>query len=124
MTLMPVGPTTKQFATINETIEQLHNSLREYIEAAYHISDPRMLEQRRALLDELGIIHQKPYLESTPRYVSTRTFKEIPGLDFAIAELLTTLAQPRDGSRQLLFDPPYKHQAESLEETLVRGKSV
>jgi hypothetical protein len=29
--------------TINETIEELHAALREYIEAAYHISDPAMV---------------------------------------------------------------------------------
>jgi hypothetical protein len=32
--------------TIRETINQLHNSLREYIEATYHISAPALIIQR------------------------------------------------------------------------------
>src|SRR5205809_757767 len=63
--------------TINETIEELHAALREYIEAAYHVSDPAMLKQRRELLDELGVIHQRPFLESTPRYIIDRRFEVI-----------------------------------------------
>ena len=59
--------------TIGETIQQLHRALCEYIEATYHVSHPILVAQRKQLLDELGVIHQKPYLESTPRY-KTGTF--------------------------------------------------
>ena len=58
-----------KFATIDQTVMQLHAALQEYIEAAYHISDPQMVKERAALLLEPGVIHQRPYLESTPRYV-------------------------------------------------------
>ena len=37
--------------TIKETIRQLHGSLRDYIEATYHISAPALIEQRKELLD-------------------------------------------------------------------------
>ena len=114
----------RQSATITQTIEELHTALREYIEAAYHISDPRMVTQRRVLLDNLGVIHQRPFLESTPRYMPGRKFKDIPDLDPVVGALLSNLARPTDQGRQLLYDPPYKHQADAIEEVLVRRKSL
>ncbi len=124
MSTHPADHTQNAFATINETIEELQRSLREYIEAAYHISDPDLVEQRRRLLDELGVIHQRPYLESTPRYVGGKRFKQISGLDSVVADLLTELAKPTATGKHLLYDPPYKHQADSIEQILVHGKSL
>jgi len=111
-------------ATINETIEKLHESLREYIEAAYHVSDPDMVKQRRELLDEPGVISQLPYLESTPRYIGGRKFTAIVGLDPAVSGLFTELAKSSGENKQVLYDPPYQHQAQSIEQILVKGKSL
>ena len=49
--------------TIGETTQQLHRALRDYIEATYHVSHRTLVEQRSALLDQVGIIHlqQKNY---------------------------------------------------------------
>jgi len=55
-------------ATIQETIATLHQTLQGYIEAAYHIADPGIVAQRRALLASVGGIFQTPCLESTPRH--------------------------------------------------------
>ena len=33
--------------TLEETLGQLHEALRDYIEATYHISNPALVEQRR-----------------------------------------------------------------------------
>ncbi len=110
--------------TINETIGELHAALREYIEAAYHISDPTMVKRRRELLDELGVIHQRPFLESTPRYIVDRRFEQISGLDPQIADLFSRLSKPSTTNRQVLYNPPYKHQAEAVENILVHGKSL
>ena len=54
--------------TIQQSIEQLHGALRDYIEATYHISAKSLIARRKALLNRPGVIHQVPYLESTPRY--------------------------------------------------------
>jgi ATP-dependent helicase YprA (DUF1998 family) len=110
--------------TINETIQELHIALREYIEAAYHISDPAMVKQRRELLDELGVIHQRPFLESTPRYVVDRKFEQIPGLDPQVADLFSRLSKLEATNRQVLYNPPYRHQAEAIKNVLVDGKSL
>ena len=114
---------TPNFLTIDQTVEELRRALREYIEAAYHISDPGMVEQRAQLLGELGVIFQRPYLESTPRYVLGNKYAQIPGLDSKVASLLTALAKPIQG-KQLIYDPPYKHQADAIEQILVRHKSL
>src|SRR5207245_2421812 len=104
----------KQSPTINQTIEELQRALREYIEAAYHISDPGMVQQRRALLDEMGVIHQRPYLESTPRYVTGLRYQDIPGIDPVVADLFSALAKSTKETKQILYDPPYKHQSDSI----------
>ena len=110
--------------TINETIAELQRALREYIEAAYHISDSRMVTQRRQLLDELGVIHQRPFLESTPRYIAGPQYAAIKGLDSSVRDVFTLLSEAPTGSRRIIYDPPYKHQADAIVETLVNGKSL
>jgi len=110
--------------TINETIGELQRSLREYIEAAYHVGDPGLIAQRRRLLDEFGVIHQRPYIESTPRYKPGPQFSKIGNLDPDIVELFESIASPNEQGRQLIYDPAYQHQAEAVRETLVKGKSL
>src|SRR5262245_40646649 len=109
-------------ATVSETIAQLHGTLCDYIEATYHISHPQLIEQRKSLLDTLGVIHQRPYLESTPRYRSGRRFSEL-GLDPAVLGVFSEVTTEQGGP-QLLYDPPYDHQAQSVEKSLVFGKSL
>lgn len=112
-----------KFATIDQTVMQLHAALQEYIEAAYHISDPQMVKERAALLLETGVIHQRPYLESTPRYVAGPKYSEIQGLDAAVSSLFTSLSES-NGTKPILYNPPYLHQAEAIEGILVQNKSL
>jgi len=80
--------------TVKETIRQLHDSLRDYIEATYHISSPPLIEQRKELLDRPGVIHQIPYIESTPRYQSGEKFAAIHGIPKAALAAFSALSQP------------------------------
>ena len=73
--------------TIGQTIEEIRIALRDYIEATYHVSQPRIVQQRKVLLDTPGVISQAPYLESTPRYVSGERFSNL-GLPEAATSLL------------------------------------
>ena len=82
--------------TVGETIAQLHHALRDYIEAAYHIGDPELIRQRRALLNARGVIHQEPFIESTPRYRPGRQFEEL-GLGDAATEILLSAAESGEG---------------------------
>ena len=110
--------------TIQGTIKQLHGSLRDYIEATYHISSPALIEQRKELLDRAGVIYQIPYIESTPRYQSGERFSAIKGLPSAALKAYTALSTPAGDLPALLYDPPYKHQSEAIRHTLVDGKNL
>jgi len=109
--------------TIGGTIEQLQRALRDYIEAAYHIGHPKLLGQRRRLLDEVGVIHQRPYLESTPRYKSGTPFRDL-GLDPSILEMFAAVSKESTELPVLIHDPPYQHQADSVQKSLVLNRSL
>src|SRR6188768_747198 len=109
--------------TIGETTEQLHRALRDYIEATYHVSHPTLVDQRSAVLDQVGVIHQRPYLESTPRYQTGKRFADL-GLDPAALEIFTSVSAAEGELGLLLHDPPYQHQADSTRLSLVDGRSL
>jgi ATP-dependent helicase YprA (DUF1998 family) len=108
--------------TIEETTGQIRSALREYIEAAYHVGNPGLVERRRALLEEEGVLFRSPYIESTPRYESGTDFADLT-IPAASRELLGELSSDRAGPR-LLHDPPYRHQSEALEATADGTRSV
>lgn len=90
-------------------IQHYCDSLRSYITSTYHISNPALVDMRAELLERVGAIAQEPYVESTARYRASRGFGDLklpPGVSDFLAGL---------GERELLFDPPYDHQAEALE---------
>ncbi len=110
--------------TIHETAGGLSTALIEYIEATYHIADPALLKQRRTLLEKRGIVHQAPYLESTPRYQFGNRFSEILGLPPAALEVLQLLATPRHDGKVTLYDPPYKHQSQAILKSVVEQRNL
>lgn len=110
-------------ATIQETIATLHDTLQGYIEATYHIADPKAVAQRRALLRSAGGIFQTPYVESTPRYVTGKTYAQMNDIPAAAREVFGRLAAPATG-KPLLFDPPYTHQADAIRTILHDRRNV
>jgi ATP-dependent helicase YprA (DUF1998 family) len=110
--------------TIQESIRQLHGSLRDYIEAAYHISSPQLISQRKALLEQQGIISQAPYIESTPRYQTGARFAAMQGLPKAALEIYESLSKQDGTQAAQLYDPPYKHQSESIQQCLINRKNL
>jgi hypothetical protein len=109
--------------TLHGVAHELQRSLREYIEATYHIGDPLLLEQRREALNEPGVIHQIPFLESTPRYQTGRSFAQL-GLHTAALKALQTLVPKNELGKQVLYDPPYLHQAQALEHGFSNQKNL
>ena len=109
--------------TIVETIQQMQGALKDYIEATYHISHPILVAQRQEILQTSGVIHQQPYLESTPRYKTGTAFKDL-GLDSAALEVFGAVSETDGDLHRLIYDPPYQHQAESTKLTLVDGRSL
>lgn len=110
--------------TIQETISQLHSSLNDYIEATYHISAPSLIAQRQELLARPGVIAQIPYLESTPRYETGPRFADMQGLHPAALSTYSLLSQKTEAGARLIYDPPYKHQSESIRRSLIEGKNL
>ena len=110
--------------TIQGTIRQLHGSLRDYIEATYHISSPALIAQRKELLERPGVIYQIPYIESTPRYQSGERFADIKGLPAAALRAYSGLTATSGDLPALLYDPPYRHQSEAIRHTLVDEKNL
>jgi ATP-dependent helicase YprA (DUF1998 family) len=109
--------------TIQETIDELRQTLTDYIEATYHIGHPLIVAQRKRLLAEAGGIFQIPYLESTPRYVTSDPYEKMTELPDAAREAFLRLADPSSG-KQIIFNPPYVHQAQALRETLTNRKNL
>lgn len=109
--------------TIGETIEQLRIALTEYIEATYHISDPALIQQRRRLLEQLGVIHQEPFLESTPRYKTSQKFESLP-IHESAKKILHILSSDGTNRGPIVYDPPYNHQAQALVTTVGEGRSL
>lgn len=113
---------TEAAPTIAETIGQIRASLQDYVEATYHIGNPDLVSQRRLLLDEEGVLFRAPYIESTPRYTMGRRFEDLD-LPAPAKLILNEMAHPREGPA-LLYDPPYSHQATSLELATRDGLSL
>jgi Lhr-like helicase len=109
--------------TIGETIQKLHQAVRDYIEAAYHVSHPILVKQRRKLLEEPGVIHQRPYLESTPRYEPGLMLRDL-GLDAAVVDIFAAVSKTDGDLERLIHDPPYEHQATAIKLSLVDGRSL
>lgn len=120
----PIDSATDRPLTIDQTIARLQHALRDYIEATYHVSDPSVVAERKLLLDKAGVIHQQPYLESTPRYQVGLPFSQLPGLPSEVRSFLAELARKTPKGRPLLFDPPYTHQSQAITESLANNKSL
>lgn len=110
--------------TIQEIIDHLHSSLKEYIEATYHIGDPALIDQRRVLLERTGVTHQEPFLESTPKYQLGKRFRDVEGLPAAALTIYDLLSTPTPKRGRLLFDPPYRHQGDSIRRALIEGRNL
>jgi Lhr-like helicase len=109
---------------VGETVRELHAVLRDYIEATYHISHPQLVEQRHELLSERGVIYQRPYLESTPKYRKTKRFRDIAGLDSKVLEVVESVTSASGDLDRLIYDPPYQHQEAAVRVSLVDGNSM
>ena len=109
--------------TISQTADQLHKALSDYIEATYHVSDTGLIAQRKRELQRLGVISQRPFLESTPKYKAGAKYDSLD-LPAATLELFSSLSSGKDGEPALIHDPPYQHQAASLRGALVDGRSL
>jgi ATP-dependent helicase YprA (DUF1998 family) len=117
---MPESPAAD---TIEQTITKIRAALQDYIEATYHISDAALVARRRQLLEQEGVLFRAPYIESTPRYRTSRHFADLD-IPAVAKTLFAAMASGSGLQPPLLHDPPYTHQAEALEMAGGRGMSA
>lgn len=117
---MPESPAAD---TIEQTITKIRSALQDYIEATYHVSDAALVTRRRQLLEEEGVLFRAPYIESTPRYKTSRHFADLD-IPAAAKTLFAAMASSSGSQEPLLHDPPYTHQADALEIAGAQGMSA
>lgn len=104
-------------------IDSLGTRHKEFLESSYHIRHPRIIEERSRLMDDRAAktnLMAEPFLEAPPRYgKGKRKFSELD-LPDDVSEILTEFA---DNNLEV-FNPPYDHQAEAIEEFLSNNKNV
>ncbi|OIR00557.1 ATP-dependent RNA helicase RhlE [mine drainage metagenome] len=106
---MSVTSKTVEATGVHETARSLAESLRQYIEAQYHIRDEGLVRERHALLRKDATVAQAPYVEATPVYKVGTPYASLP-IPKAAADALTTLAGMGVG----LYPLPYEHQSQAL----------
>ncbi|EMB16040.1 DEAD/DEAH box helicase [Rhodopirellula europaea] len=96
-------------------LESIRNRLLAYIESAYHLSDPQLVQLRRELLEQPEVLCHTPFIESSARYASGMPYREL-NIPAESEQLLSYLATKEGG--EIVFPQPYQHQAQALEAVL------
>jgi len=96
-------------------LEAIRNRLLAYIESAYHLSDPQLVELRRELLQQPEVLCHSPFIESSARYAIGKPYSEL-NIPAEAEGLLSFLATEAGG--KVVFPQPYEHQAQALEAVL------
>lgn len=103
--------------SIKNVSSELDKRHRKFIEADYHLQNDRLLRERRKLMDE-GAISSEAWIEASPSYKFGNNLEEL-NLPESVKDLLISLSED-----DLVFDPPYEHQAEALEEFFYEEKDL
>ena len=97
----------------------LRTELEDYIRAQYFGKTPLLLEAINPLLDQEGILYQKPYIESSPAYTSLEHGIQLSGIESWLKSFFTKLATAGLG----VYETPFAHQVNALE-AAVAGKDL
>ncbi|HBL47817.1 MAG TPA: hypothetical protein DDZ90_30995, partial [Planctomycetaceae bacterium] len=96
-------------------LESIRKRLLAYIESAYHLSNPHLVQLRRELLEQPEVLCHAPFIESSARYKAGKPYDEL-NIPSEAAQLLTYLATEEGG--RVVFPQPHQHQADALEAVL------
>ncbi|WP_374712411.1 DEAD/DEAH box helicase [Symbiobacterium terraclitae] len=112
---------TRESLGVFGVAERLHNTLTSYIESAYHIRNTSLINERKRLLEEVGMIAQEPYVEATPSYEIGQSYDQLQ-IPPRAQEVLSELAklEPPVG----IYSRPYQHQAQALTEFLGKKRDI
>ena len=104
--------------SITKAASEIKDRHIKFIEANYHLHNPRLIEERRKLMEE-GAVASEPWVGATPSYILGEKFKDL-NLPSPVIEILEGLNQPYLD----VYDPPYLHQAKALEAFFPEEKNL
>lgn len=104
--------------SIKEAIDSLTERHIQYIESSYHLSNHRLIDERKMLMHE-GEVHSPTWIEATPTYVEGKSFEESE-LPEAVRRILLDAQAVGAG----VHKRPYVHQAEALKRFFVDEKDI
>ena len=102
--------------SVTEAIKSISRRHLEFLEATYHISNERLIRERRQLMQE-GTVYTEPWIEGSPRYKPGKSFTDL-NISESVKSILLELHE--NG----LVYPPYEHQFKSLESFFSEGKNL
>lgn len=111
---------TEKVYSARSVYEGLRAGFHQYLEAQYHIWDEHLIEERKALLNEIGVSNQEPRLEGTPFYRQGKPYPDLAIPDPAKSILVLAAGQKDSG----IYERPYQHQTEALESFLGRREDI
>lgn len=103
----------------NYVHKQLRTELEDYIKSQYFGKSPLLLSALSDQLKKEGVLYQKPFIESSPAYVTVQNGIEGSSLDDWLKKYFLNLAEANLG----VFSSPFAHQIAALE-AAVKGKDL
>lgn len=104
--------------SIRKVSDELVQHHRRYIESQYHLHHPRLLRERRQLMDEQEIATE-PWVEASPAYVFGDALT-----DLDLPPEVTSILKDLESAGLDVFDPPYQHQADALESFFAENQDL
>jgi ATP-dependent helicase YprA (DUF1998 family) len=99
--------------------KQLRTELEDYIQSQYFGKSPLLLSALSNHIDDEGLLYQKPFIESSPAYVTVQNGIEKASIEPWMKEYFGQLAEAGIG----VFPSPFAHQISALE-AAARGENL
>ena len=90
--------------------KQLRNELENYIKTQYFSKSPILLSALSDIIDKEGVLYQKPFIESSPAYVSVKNGLQNVDIADWLKKYFLELANAGLG----VFPAPFVHQIKAL----------
>ena len=103
----------------NSVHKQLRTELENYIKSQYFGKSPVLLSALNEHIDDEGLLYQRPFIESSPAYVTIQNGIETASLEDWMKEYFLLLAKAGIG----VFPSPFAHQILALE-AAARGENL
>ena len=103
----------------NSVHKQLRTELEDYIKSQYFGKSPLLLAALGDHIDDEGLLYQKPFIESSPAYVTVPNGIEKASIPPWLKDYFLQLAEAGIG----VFPSPFAHQISALE-AATRGEDL